>query len=49
MGSISDMSKEQIQSFELFRSNSKDVEILAFDELLARFENLESLMSGKAK
>jgi hypothetical protein len=49
MGSISDMSKDQIQSFELFRSNSKDVEILTFDELLARFENLRSLISGKAK
>jgi len=42
MGSISDMSKDQIQSFELFRSNSKDVEILTFDELLARFVKSKS-------
>lgn len=49
IGLISDMDKDQIKSFELFRSNSKDVEILTFDELLARFKNLKLLMSGKVK
>ena len=46
MGSIADLSKKQVSSFELFRSNSKDVEIITFDELLARFKNLKSLMAG---
>lgn len=49
MGSISDMDEDQTKSFELFRSNSKDVEIITFDELLARFKNLKYLMSGKVK
>ena len=47
MGSISDLSDKELGSFELFRSNSKDVEILTFDELLARFNNLKELMMGK--
>lgn len=44
MGSIGDLKKEELKSFELFRSNSKDVEVVTFDELLARFENLQELM-----
>ena len=48
MGSIEDLDNSQLKSFELLRSNSKDVEIITFDELLGRFENLKALMSGKA-
>lgn len=44
MGSIADLPPEELKSFELFRSNSKDVEIIAFDELLCRLENLRDLM-----
>ena len=45
-GSIKDLTKGQLKSFELMRSNSKDVEILTFDELLERFVKLKSLMAG---
>ena len=44
MGTFSSLSEKERKSFELFRSNSKDVEVIAFDELLARFENLNDLM-----
>jgi hypothetical protein len=44
MGTIKDLSSNEFKSFELFRSNSKDVEIVTFDELLARFEALQKLM-----
>jgi len=44
MGTVKSMSKNQLKSFELFRSNSKDVEIITFDEFLARIENLQKLM-----
>ena len=47
MSSLSNLDKKQIPSFELFRSNSKDVEILTFDELLDRFKNIKNLMAGK--
>lgn len=47
MGSLGDLDKKQVPSFELFRSNSKDVEIITFDELLSRFKNIKSLMAGK--
>ena len=49
MGSISELDRNQQKSFELFRSNSKDVDILTFDELLARFENLRELMMSKSE
>ena len=44
MGTISSLEPRELKSFELFRSNSKDVEMITFDELLARFENLQKLM-----
>jgi hypothetical protein len=47
MGSLSNLGRKEIPSFELFRSNSKDVEILTFDELLDRFKNIKTLMAGK--
>lgn len=36
IGKISDLNKGQLKSFELFRNNLKDVEVITFDELLER-------------
>lgn len=36
VGNLKSLSKKQIKSFELFRSNIKDVEIITYDELLKR-------------
>jgi len=36
IGKVKDLNKGQLKSFELFRSNIKDVEIVTFDELLER-------------
>lgn len=36
IGKSSSLSKEKLKSFELFRNNLKDVEIVTFDELLER-------------
>lgn len=36
IGKIKDLSKPQLKSFELFRSNLRDVEIITYDELLER-------------
>ena len=44
MGMLGDLNSKQTKSFELFRSNSKDVEIVCFDELLLRFEKLQELI-----
>jgi hypothetical protein len=49
MGQLSKLSKPQKAAFELFRSNSKDVEIITFDELQAKIESLQSLISPKPK
>lgn len=47
IGMIKGLNDEQLKSFELFRSNSKDVEIITFDELLSRLKVLHKLMMGK--
>jgi len=36
IGRIKDLSKQQLKSFELFRSNLRDIEIITYDELLER-------------
>lgn len=36
IGRLSDLTDKQIPTFELFRNNMKDVEIITYDELLAR-------------
>ncbi len=36
IGSLKDLSEVQIKSFELFRNNIRDVEVITFDELLER-------------
>ena len=35
---------DQIRSFELFRGNSKNVEIVTFDELLEKIKELRELL-----
>ncbi|HCN37380.1 MAG TPA: hypothetical protein DIS94_06685, partial [Bacteroidetes bacterium] len=48
VGSLSDLSPAEVKSFELLRSNSKDVEIITFDELFERIKLLYQLMTDKA-
>lgn len=45
IGSTSDLDENQKYSFELFRSNCRDVEILTFDELQSKIESLQKLMT----
>lgn len=45
IGSIKALDENQKYSFELFRSNSRDVEIITFDELQTKIESLQSLMN----
>jgi hypothetical protein len=44
IGSSLDLTESQKYSFELFRSNSRDVEILTFDELQNKIESLQKVM-----
>ena len=37
--------EDQLKSFELFRGNSKDVEIVTFDELLEKLRQLRSFLA----
>lgn len=46
VGSLEGLSKKQRYSFELFRSNNRDVEIITFDEIRKKIEMLRSLISG---
>lgn len=39
-GRVADLSEDQLKSFELFRNEVKDVEIVTFDELLLKIEKL---------
>lgn len=48
-GSLSKLSKGQKKSLELMRSNSKDVEIVTFDEVLEKIKGLESLLFRDSK
>lgn len=47
IGSTKDLDDNQKYSFELYRSNSRDVEILTFDELQSKIESLQKLMATK--
>lgn len=47
IGSTKDLDDNQKFSFELFRSNSRDVEILTFDELQTKIESLQKVMTKK--
>jgi hypothetical protein len=45
IGSLGDLTEEQLYSFELFRSNSRDVEILTFDELESKIQSLQNIIN----
>jgi hypothetical protein len=47
IGSTKDLGDKQKYSFELFRSNSRDVEILTFDELEKKIESLQKILTTK--
>ncbi|KAB2872125.1 MAG: DUF4263 domain-containing protein [Bacteroidales bacterium] len=49
MGQIKSLDSKQLRPFELIRSNSKDVDIITFDELQSRVENIQKLIEGKYK
>ncbi|KQB42749.1 Shedu immune nuclease family protein [Flavobacterium aquidurense] len=49
IGSTKDLDENQSYSFELFRSNSRDVEILTFDELQNKIESLQKVLNKKNK
>jgi hypothetical protein len=44
IGTLSGLTKKQRVAFELFRSNSRDVEILTFDELQKKIESIQTLL-----
>jgi len=48
IGRYEALTKKQKGAFELLRNNSKDVEILTFDELRAKIESLLTIMTGNA-
>lgn len=47
LGSLRELTKDQRYSFELFRSNSRDVEVITFDELLVKIEALQKVVNIK--
>lgn len=47
IGNLKDLDENQKYSFELFRSNSRDVEIITFDELQTKIESLQKIMKRK--
>jgi hypothetical protein len=47
IGSVSDLTERQQECFELFRSNSKDVEIVTFDELFEKIGFFQNLLKTK--
>lgn len=47
IGMMKDLDEERLKSFELFRSNSKDVEIVTFDELENRLQIIFKLMTNQ--
>ncbi|WP_076752699.1 Shedu immune nuclease family protein [Elizabethkingia anophelis] len=47
IGSTKDLDENQRYSFELFRSNSRDVEVITFDELQIKIESLQKVMTTK--
>jgi len=46
VGRVSDLSSDQLKSFELFRSEVKDVDIVTFDELLEKLKALLELFES---
>lgn len=48
-GRLSGMSKDARKAFELQRSNSKDVEIVTYDEVFEKLKTLQKIITGKSK
>lgn len=48
VGKAADLTAKQLNSFELFRSNSRDVDILTFDELQQKIRSLQQLIKDPA-
>lgn len=46
VGSMSQLTEDQKKSFELIRSNSRDVDIVTFDEVLEKIKGLQTIMQG---
>jgi hypothetical protein len=44
IGSTKSLKKSELYSFELFRSNSRDVEVITFDELQVKIESLQKIL-----
>lgn len=49
LGRLGLLKANQKKSFELFRSNSRDVEIVTYDELLEKLKGLRTLLFGDKK
>lgn len=47
IGSTESLTDGQKKSFEFFRNSNKDVEIITFDELFKRIENLKKILTKK--
>lgn len=47
IGRTMGLTDDQLRAFELFRANSRDVEINTFDEVYEKLKALQSLMKGK--
>jgi hypothetical protein len=47
IGNVADLTVQQRAAFELFRSNSRDVEILTFDELELKIKSLLQITTGQ--
>jgi hypothetical protein len=47
IGSTNDLNENQKYSFELYRSNSRDVEILTFNELQTKIESMQKVMTNR--
>ena len=49
LGKLSELTEEEKKSFDLMRSNSRDVDIVTFDEVLEKIKGLETLLFGAKK
>ncbi|HVE80859.1 MAG TPA: Shedu immune nuclease family protein [Candidatus Dormibacteraeota bacterium] len=48
-GSVKGKNKQNKKAFELQRSNSKDVEVVTFDEILMKLKGLKKIITGRDK
>jgi len=47
IGKRKDLTDKQVRSFELFRNNLKDIDVITFDELLGKIDGLYRVISKK--